>query len=82
MTTLLGKPEQRHLFYVKDMTSKQPREQKCLTCEIDEENCLFFNAFFSQSGHYYILECLGPGVPMVEIRETLTNELGMYNLYL
>nr|XP_042904478.1 inactive dipeptidyl peptidase 10-like [Parasteatoda tepidariorum] len=74
MTTLLGMPEQRHLYAVKDLTSKRPREQKCLTCD-SEEDCLYYNALFSTGGHYFVLECLGPGVPRIELRETLTNQL-------
>ncbi|GFU48812.1 venom dipeptidyl peptidase 4 [Nephila pilipes] len=74
MTTLYGLPEQRHLYSVKDLSSNHPREQKCLTCNLDE-NCLFYNALFSKDGHYFVLECLGPGIPRIEIRETLTNAL-------
>ncbi|XP_054710393.1 inactive dipeptidyl peptidase 10-like [Uloborus diversus] len=74
MTTLLGKPEERHLYSVTDLASSQPRKQKCLTCDLDE-NCLYFNALFSHDAHYFVLECLGPNVPRVELRETLTNQL-------
>ncbi|XP_035227966.1 prolyl endopeptidase FAP-like, partial [Stegodyphus dumicola] len=74
ITTLPELPEQRHLFAVKDLSSDHPREQKCLTCDLDE-NCLFYNALFSHGGHYFVLECLGPDIPKIEIRETLTNQL-------
>ncbi|XP_055942406.1 inactive dipeptidyl peptidase 10-like [Argiope bruennichi] len=74
LTTLYGFPEQRHLYAVKDLTSDHPREQRCLTCSLDED-CLYFNALFSNEGHYFVLECLGPGVPRIEIRETLSNAL-------
>lgn len=47
-----------------------PRTEECITCDIDEE-CTFFNAIFSPGAEYYVLECLGPGVPWIELRATI-----------
>ncbi|KAG8180229.1 hypothetical protein JTE90_016217 [Oedothorax gibbosus] len=74
LTTLIGMPEQRHLYAVTDLSSSNPREQRCLTCSLDED-CLYYSATFSRDAHYFVLECLGPGVPRIEIRETITNTL-------
>lgn len=70
LTTLPGKPSQRHLFSVTDMESSMPRTEECITCDMDEE-CTFFNAIFSPGAKYYVLECLGPGVPWIELRATI-----------
>ncbi|KAK7492831.1 hypothetical protein BaRGS_00015969 [Batillaria attramentaria] len=39
------------------------KQRTCLTCDIDEERCQFVETIFSPSTEYYILHCLGPGIP-------------------
>lgn len=72
-----GKPGERHVFGVTDTTHKDPRNLTCLTCDVGPE-CLYNEATFSPSFSYYILECLGPGIPRVELRSTDTNALGTF----
>ncbi|GFV51290.1 venom dipeptidyl peptidase 4 [Trichonephila clavipes] len=51
------------------MESAMPRTEECLTCDLGEE-CTYHNAIFSPGAKYYILECLGPGVPWIDLRNT------------
>ncbi|GFY75877.1 venom dipeptidyl peptidase 4 [Trichonephila inaurata madagascariensis] len=67
LTTLENRPGERHLFSVSGKKARSATFTKCLTCE-EGESCLFFNVIFSPDSQYYVLECLGPGVPKVEIR--------------
>ncbi|GIY55975.1 venom dipeptidyl peptidase 4, partial [Caerostris extrusa] len=69
LTTLVSNPSQRHLFSVTDMQSDMPRTEECLTCDLGDD-CTYHNAIFSPGAKYYILECLGPGVPWVDLRTT------------
>ncbi|XP_035211112.1 venom dipeptidyl peptidase 4-like [Stegodyphus dumicola] len=69
LTTLPDKPSQRHLFSVTDMESDMPRTEECLTCDLGDD-CTYHNAIFSPGSKYYILECLGPGVPWIDLRTT------------
>lgn len=75
MTTLEEKPGERHIFAVIDVTQKGPKNLTCLTCDIGPD-CLYNDATFSPGFTYYILECLGPGIPRIELRSTETNEVG------
>ncbi|GFQ73241.1 dipeptidyl aminopeptidase-like protein 6, partial [Trichonephila clavata] len=67
LTTMENRPGERHLFSVSGKKARAATFTKCLTCE-EGESCLFFNVIFSPDSQYYVLECLGPGVPKVEIR--------------
>ncbi|XP_045180059.2 inactive dipeptidyl peptidase 10-like [Mercenaria mercenaria] len=59
----LASPSQRHLYRVTtDKDSPNFHQPFCITCDINE-NCTYVNAKFGPTGQYYILECLGPGVP-------------------
>ncbi|KAG1652998.1 Prolyl endopeptidase FAP [Nymphon striatum] len=58
----VGKAGERHLYSVADHRFTNHHEPKCLTCDIGNE-CLYNDAKFSPNHKYYILECLGPGVP-------------------
>ena len=49
----------------------------CLTCDLSED-CQYVSASFSDSGKYYILSCLGPGVPQDFLRGT-DNGLGKWS---
>ncbi|XP_055942974.1 inactive dipeptidyl peptidase 10-like isoform X1 [Argiope bruennichi] len=72
LTTLPNSPSQRHLFSVTDMNSDMPRTEECLTCDLGDD-CKYHNAIFSPGAKYYILECLGPGVPWIDLRATDNN---------
>ena len=37
---------------------------ECITCEMDSATCKYWKAYFCLSGQYYILACLGPGIPI------------------
>ncbi|GFU47836.1 inactive dipeptidyl peptidase 10 [Nephila pilipes] len=67
LTTLENRPGERHLFSVSGKKARAATFTKCLTCE-EGESCLFFNVIFSSDSKNYVLECLGPGVPKIEIR--------------
>uniref|UniRef100_A0A1W7RAN4 Venom dipeptidyl peptidase 4 n=1 Tax=Hadrurus spadix TaxID=141984 RepID=A0A1W7RAN4_9SCOR len=72
--TLPDKPGERHLASVTDTTANISRIEKCLSCDLYDE-CLYNEAIFSPGAKYYILECLGPGVPKVEVRSVSDNNL-------
>uniref|UniRef100_A0AAY5K651 Dipeptidyl-peptidase 10 (inactive) n=1 Tax=Esox lucius TaxID=8010 RepID=A0AAY5K651_ESOLU len=44
-------------------------QRECLTCNL-LEGCSFFKAEFSPNQTYFILYCLGPGVPKVTVHST------------
>ena len=48
---------------------KVSNEIDCVTCDVSKD-CQWVDAKFSASGKYYILECLGPGVPNYTLRAT------------
>ncbi|XP_022241764.1 dipeptidyl peptidase 4-like [Limulus polyphemus] len=73
ISTLKNKSGQRHLFSITDLTSSN-RSKECLTCAIGD-NCLFNSATFSPGAKFYILECLGPGMPRLELRAVDGNKL-------
>lgn len=66
ISTLHKRPGERHLFRVTDLRSPTPREVTCLTCNITKD-CLYHDAVFSPGAKFFVLECLGPGIPYVEI---------------
>lgn len=58
-----GDPKQRHLYSaITDKDSPTFHKLNCITCDIDE-HCKYVDVKFGPTGQYYILECLGPGVP-------------------
>lgn len=68
------------MFGVGDTTHKNPKNLSCLTCDIGSD-CLYNDVTFSPGFTYYVLECLGPGIPRIELRLTETNEIGMLNYF-
>lgn len=74
LSTLPNKIGQQHLYSVTDMNANVSKKVSCLTCNIGK-NCLYNNAIFSKNAKYYILECLGPGIPKVELWNTEENKL-------
>ncbi|XP_076369870.1 prolyl endopeptidase FAP-like [Tachypleus tridentatus] len=74
MSTLKNKSEQRHLMSITDLTSSNPLSEECMTCGLGDE-CLFNSATFSPDNKFYILECLGPGIPRIELRTVDGNKL-------
>lgn len=59
-------------------STEDPIGPICLTCDLQPE-CLFANGYVSTAGSYYVLECLGPGIPRVEVRKVDGNQLCEYN---
>ncbi|CAG0885148.1 unnamed protein product [Darwinula stevensoni] len=42
----------------------------------ESSRCLFNNAYFSPNPfHYFVIECMGPGIPYVDLHSTATGEL-------
>ncbi|XP_070813140.1 inactive dipeptidyl peptidase 10 isoform X3 [Pituophis catenifer annectens] len=48
--------------------------RQCLSCNFMEDHCTYFNAKFSPSIKYFILQCKGPGVPIVSLHSTVNPE--------
>ncbi|KAK3083443.1 hypothetical protein FSP39_022859 [Pinctada imbricata] len=66
-------PRQRHLYRVSvDSTSPDYKESVCLSCDYDPK-CQYVSASFSTNGDYFIMGCLGPGVPYYVLKSTHTN---------
>ena len=36
---------------------------ECITCNMETADCKYWKAYFSVSGQYYVLGCLGPDIP-------------------
>ncbi|RWS30556.1 prolyl endopeptidase FAP-like protein, partial [Leptotrombidium deliense] len=75
--TLPGLPGERHIFSIPDIHSSSPRIPNCLTCNQTERNCSYHDAVFSRNAEYFILQCLGPGVPWTEFRISRGNKIIM-----
>ncbi|KAL4217014.1 diacylglycerol pyrophosphate phosphatase [Mactra antiquata] len=66
----LDDPKERHLYHVtSDKDSTDFHGVKCITCNLSE-HCLYVDASFGPTGDFYILECLGPGVPYYSLYAT------------
>ncbi|XP_063144788.1 inactive dipeptidyl peptidase 10 isoform X1 [Candoia aspera] len=48
--------------------------RQCLSCNFMKDHCTYFNAKFSPSIKYFILQCKGPGVPIVSLHSTSNPE--------
>lgn len=65
-----GKPGQRHLYYVGDLNSAQPKQAYCITCDFKNdysEDCNYNSGETSKGSSYYVLTCNGPGIPQVTL---------------
>ncbi|KAK3858000.1 hypothetical protein Pcinc_035779 [Petrolisthes cinctipes] len=68
-----GKPGQRHIYYVGDLNSKQPKQAYCITCGFKNdfnEDCNYNSAELSEGSTYYVLTCGGPGIPQVTVHRS------------
>ncbi|XP_071103591.1 dipeptidyl peptidase 4-like isoform X6 [Haliotis cracherodii] len=63
-----GDPKKKHVYSV-----DHDRKVNCVTCDLDEK-CQYVSASFSGSSRYFILECLGPGVPYYALYDTSSLE--------
>ncbi|XP_067002490.1 inactive dipeptidyl peptidase 10 [Anabrus simplex] len=86
-----SKPGQQHLYVVRDPATDDPRrlEPQCITCDLGDvlwssrywySNCTHFTAFVSPGNvstgmPYYVLECLGPGLPLAGVHSAGTHRL-------
>nr|XP_040581987.1 inactive dipeptidyl peptidase 10-like [Lepeophtheirus salmonis] len=67
----LGLPSELHLYQVSSRWKSGPHTPICITCSLHSSifsrkilrNCSYVNSYFSPSLEYYVLECLGPGIP-------------------
>uniref|UniRef100_A0ACB8G1G0 Inactive dipeptidyl peptidase 10 n=1 Tax=Sphaerodactylus townsendi TaxID=933632 RepID=A0ACB8G1G0_9SAUR len=48
--------------------------RQCLSCSFMKDNCTYFNAKFSPTNKYFILQCKGPDVPVVSVHSTSNPE--------
>ncbi|ETE64854.1 Inactive dipeptidyl peptidase 10, partial [Ophiophagus hannah] len=48
--------------------------RQCLSCNFMKDHCTYFNAKFSPSIKYFILQCKGPSVPTVSLHSTVNPE--------
>uniref|UniRef100_A0A6A7G5S2 Venom dipeptidyl peptidase 4 n=3 Tax=Hirondellea gigas TaxID=1518452 RepID=A0A6A7G5S2_9CRUS len=65
-----GKPGQRHLYYVGDLNSAQPKQAYCITCDFKNdysEDCNYNSGEPSKGSSYYVLTCNGPGIPQITL---------------
>ncbi|XP_070587124.1 inactive dipeptidyl peptidase 10 [Erythrolamprus reginae] len=60
---------QLHSVSATEMLNRQ-----CLSCNFMKDHCTYFNAKFSPSIKYFILQCKGPGVPIVSLHSTVNPE--------
>ncbi|RWS15470.1 prolyl endopeptidase FAP-like protein [Dinothrombium tinctorium] len=74
VATSIGQPGERNVYSVTDITDPNPRKIECLSCEASND-CKYYDALFSPTKKYYILECLGPITPRTELRRVENNEL-------
>lgn len=65
--TTNGDPKKRHLFRLP--TDAPLTEPTCLTCNLSDD-CQYVSASFGSGGRYYILGCLGPGIPNYRLKDT------------
>ncbi|XP_045623531.1 venom dipeptidyl peptidase 4 isoform X2 [Procambarus clarkii] len=68
-----GKPGQRHIYYVGDLNSTQPKQAYCITCGFKNdfnEDCNYNSAEMSEKSTYYALTCSGPGIPQVTMHRS------------
>ncbi|KAL1431700.1 hypothetical protein MTO96_013809 [Rhipicephalus appendiculatus] len=70
-STREGRPGESHVYQVP--FDKEGTHPVCLTCDLGDQ-CLYNNAWFSINAEYYVLECLGPGVPWVALYSTADNK--------
>ncbi|KAL3220236.1 hypothetical protein MRX96_030058 [Rhipicephalus microplus] len=70
-STREGRPGESHVYQVP--FDKEGTHPVCLTCDLGDQ-CLYNNAWFSLNAEYYVLECLGPGVPWVALYSTADNK--------
>ncbi|XP_077503728.1 prolyl endopeptidase FAP-like isoform X5 [Amblyomma americanum] len=66
-STREGRPGESHVYQVP--FDKEGAQPVCLTCHLGDQ-CLYNNAWFSPEAEFYVLECLGPGVPWVALYST------------
>lgn len=54
---------ERHLYKTTtDPSAANFRVPDCITCNVSDD-CQYVDAKFGASGEFYVLGCLGPGVP-------------------
>ncbi|CAB1327954.1 unnamed protein product, partial [Coregonus sp. 'balchen'] len=71
--------EEQTIYFISTQDSPQKRHvysastiglfsQRCLTCEMNQEACTFFDADISPNKQHVILQCKGPGAPSVMLQ--------------
>lgn len=65
--------KQRHIYKLNTIT----KEKNCLTCNVSIDSCHYFESIFSTDAKYFILQCLGPRIPFVLLKETSNLDQGI-----
>ncbi|XP_062313975.1 dipeptidyl peptidase 4 [Osmerus eperlanus] len=62
-----GRPGQRNLYKV--VLGNIPPAPQCLTCDLYKDRCQYNSAYFSTDASYYRMDCYGPGLPFITLRD-------------
>ncbi|RWS25543.1 prolyl endopeptidase FAP-like protein, partial [Leptotrombidium deliense] len=62
--------EQRHIY---KLQLNESNDDQCITCALND-GCSYYDATFSLSAKYYVLQCLGPKVPYSEFWQSEGNK--------
>lgn len=68
-------PGERHIYSIPDVRGVVRNSPFCLTCNQTSRNCTYHDAIFSPKSDYFIVRCLGPGVPWTELRAVDGNKI-------
>lgn len=63
----LGRPGQRNLY--KAVLGSGPSAPQCLTCGLYKDRCQYNSAYFSADASYFRMDCYGPGLPLITLRD-------------
>lgn len=78
IATVEDEPGSRHLFRIPFVFTPLLRQPECLSC-VEHENttspCNYNKAHLSPDFSYFVLECLGPGLPSTYLFSTMGNEV-------
>ncbi|XP_054168166.1 dipeptidyl aminopeptidase-like protein 6 [Oppia nitens] len=73
--SLARNPSQKHIFSKSRIFANEAKNAICLTCDQIDRNCTYQTAIFSPNTKYFMLICLGMGIPWVEIRSVAENKI-------
>ncbi|XP_076025924.1 dipeptidyl peptidase 4 [Genypterus blacodes] len=62
-----GIPGQRNMYKLR--TGSSTSAPVCLTCELNQDRCLYNSAYFSSNASFYRMDCYGPGFPLYTLMD-------------